>query len=35
MVQSLKPLDNLYGIKRVDVSTYQAVSGAGKKEWKN
>jgi len=31
MVQALKPLDNLYGIKRVDVSTYQAVSGAGKK----
>ena len=31
MVQSLKPLDELYGIKRVDVSTYQAVSGAGKK----
>jgi aspartate-semialdehyde dehydrogenase len=30
MVQVLKPLDNLYGIKRVDVSTYQAVSGAGK-----
>lgn len=30
MVLSLKPLDNLYGIKRVDVSTYQAVSGAGK-----
>ena len=30
MVQSLKPLDELYGIKRVDVSTYQAVSGAGK-----
>ena len=30
MVQTLKPLDNLYGIKRVDVSTYQAVSGAGK-----
>ncbi|QFR48848.1 aspartate-semialdehyde dehydrogenase [Sulfurimonas lithotrophica] len=30
MVQALKPLDNLYGIKRVDVSTYQAVSGAGK-----
>ncbi|MBL0721305.1 MAG: aspartate-semialdehyde dehydrogenase [Sulfurovum sp.] len=30
MVQLLKPLDNLYGIKRVDVSTYQAVSGAGK-----
>jgi len=31
MVQLLKPLDELYGIKRVDVSTYQAVSGAGKK----
>ena len=31
MVMSLKPLDELYGIKRVDVSTYQAVSGAGKK----
>ncbi len=31
MVLSLKPLDDLYGIKRVDVSTYQAVSGAGKK----
>jgi len=30
MVLSLKPLDDLYGIKRVDVSTYQAVSGAGK-----
>ena len=30
MVQSLKPLDDLYGIKRVDVSTYQAASGAGK-----
>ncbi|WP_373073178.1 aspartate-semialdehyde dehydrogenase [Sulfurimonas sp.] len=30
MVQVLKPLDNLYGIKRVDVSTYQATSGAGK-----
>jgi len=30
MVQLLKPLDDLYGIKRVDVSTYQAVSGAGK-----
>jgi len=30
MVQALKPLDDLYGIKRVDVSTYQAVSGAGK-----
>ncbi len=31
MVMALKPLDELYGIKRVDVSTYQAVSGAGKK----
>ena len=31
MVISLKPLDDLYGIKRVDVSTYQAVSGAGKR----
>jgi len=30
MVQALKPLDELYGIKRVDVSTYQATSGAGK-----
>jgi aspartate-semialdehyde dehydrogenase len=30
MVLSLKPLDDLYGIKRVDVATYQAVSGAGK-----
>ena len=30
MALSLKPLDDLYGIKRVDVSTYQAVSGAGK-----
>jgi len=30
MVQLLKPLHELYGIKRVDVSTYQAVSGAGK-----
>ena len=30
MVQALKPLDNLYNIKRVDVSTYQATSGAGK-----
>jgi aspartate-semialdehyde dehydrogenase len=30
MVQLLKPLDELYGIKRVDVSTYQATSGAGK-----
>ena len=31
MVQLLKPLDEVYKIKRVDVSTYQAVSGAGKK----
>ncbi len=30
MVQLLKPLDDLYGIKRVVVSTYQATSGAGK-----
>lgn len=30
MVQALKPLDDLYGIQRVDVSTYQATSGAGK-----
>ena len=30
MVQLLKPLHDLYAIKRVDVSTYQAVSGAGK-----
>ena len=30
MVQALKAVDNLYGITRVDVSTYQAASGAGK-----
>ncbi len=30
MVQVLKPLDDVFGINRVDVSTYQAVSGAGK-----
>lgn len=30
MVQALKPLDDAYTIKRVDVSTYQATSGAGK-----
>ncbi len=30
MVQALKPLDTAYGIKRVDVATYQATSGAGK-----
>ncbi|RDU65548.1 aspartate-semialdehyde dehydrogenase [Helicobacter sp. MIT 14-3879] len=31
MVQVLAPLHKKFGIKRVDVSTYQAVSGAGKK----
>jgi aspartate-semialdehyde dehydrogenase len=31
MVQALKPLHDRYGIMRVDVSTYQATSGAGKK----
>jgi aspartate-semialdehyde dehydrogenase len=31
MVQVLKPLDDVFGIKRVDVSTYQAASGAGKR----
>lgn len=31
MVQVLKALDSVYPIKRVDVSTYQATSGAGKK----
>ncbi|MBE2985471.1 aspartate-semialdehyde dehydrogenase [Campylobacter sp. RM9344] len=30
MVQILKPLDDVYDIQRVDVSTYQAASGAGK-----
>ena len=30
MVQALKPLDVAYDLKRVDVSTYQATSGAGK-----
>lgn len=30
MVQALKPLDDAYDIQRVDVSTYQATSGAGK-----
>lgn len=30
MVQALKPLDVAYGLTRVDVSTYQATSGAGK-----
>lgn len=31
MVQVLSPLHKAFGIERVDVSTYQAVSGAGKK----
>lgn len=31
MVQVLAPLHNAFEIERVDVSTYQAVSGAGKK----
>lgn len=30
MVQVLKPLDEAYGLIRVDVSTYQATSGGGK-----
>ncbi|MDF1876455.1 aspartate-semialdehyde dehydrogenase [Sulfurimonas sp. SAG-AH-194-L11] len=30
MVQALKPLDEAYDLLRVDVSTYQATSGAGK-----
>ncbi len=30
MVQALKPLHDAYGIERIDVSTYQATSGAGK-----
>lgn len=30
MVQALKPLDDEFDIQRVDVSTYQATSGAGK-----
>lgn len=30
MVQVLKPLDDIFDLKRVDVSTYQAASGAGK-----
>ena len=30
MVQALKPLDKAYGLKRIDVATYQATSGAGK-----
>ena len=31
MLHILAPLHRAFGIKRVDVSTYQAVSGAGKK----
>ena len=30
MVQALKPIDDRFGIQRVDVATYQATSGAGK-----
>ena len=30
MVQALKPIDDTFGIQRVDVATYQATSGAGK-----
>lgn len=30
MVQLLKPLNDAFGIRRVDVATYQAASGAGK-----
>jgi len=30
MVQTIKPLDEAYDLKRVDVATYQATSGAGK-----
>lgn len=30
MVQALKPLDTAYDLVRIDVSTYQATSGAGK-----
>ena len=30
MVQALKPIQETYGIQRIDVSTYQATSGAGK-----
>ncbi|TQR61023.1 aspartate-semialdehyde dehydrogenase [Campylobacter troglodytis] len=31
MVQILKPLDEIFKLQRVDVATYQAASGAGKK----
>ncbi|NOQ31728.1 MAG: aspartate-semialdehyde dehydrogenase [Helicobacteraceae bacterium] len=30
MIQAIKPLDDAYDLVRVDVSTYQATSGAGK-----
>lgn len=30
MVQAIKPLDDAYDLQRIDVSTYQATSGAGK-----
>ena len=35
MVLALKPLHDEYKINRVVVSTYQAVSGAGKLQWMN
>lgn len=31
LVMALKPLHNLYGLKRVIISTYQSISGTGKK----
>lgn len=34
MVQTLKPLDEEFNLQRVDVSTYQATSGAGKSAMK-
>lgn len=34
MVQALKPLDDAFDLVRVDVSTYQATSGAGKEAMK-
>ncbi|MGZ5209009.1 MAG: aspartate-semialdehyde dehydrogenase [Sulfuricurvum sp.] len=30
MIQAIKPLDDAYDLQRIDVSTYQATSGAGK-----
>ena len=35
MVVALKPLHDLFGIKRIVVSTYQSTSGSGKQEWMN